>query len=116
MGLFSDVDWTIILVVGGFLLLGGNNTEMLRTVGRLYGKAMSLRNELFGQLREAMQMPPTTARDPHTTLPANPALTSEAPIAGVTLTTPPVSPGVWAIGQAHAIEPLAPEDRFKGAP
>ncbi|MFZ0830276.1 MAG: hypothetical protein WCB18_08365 [Thermoplasmata archaeon] len=54
MALFSDIDWVIILAVGGFLLLGKGDPQLLRTVGRWYAKAMHLKQELLSEVtREA---------------------------------------------------------------
>jgi hypothetical protein len=58
MALFSDIDWVVILAVGGFLLLGPNNQGMLRTVGRLYARAMNLKNELLGEVAKSAGLPP----------------------------------------------------------
>ncbi len=60
MALFSDMDWVILLGAGALLLLGGDNRELLRTAGRLYGKVMRLRNEFLAQLRDMTQVPPVS--------------------------------------------------------
>ncbi len=46
MSLFSDVDWAILLLAAALLLMGGHGTEIFRTLGRLYGKYMRIRQEL----------------------------------------------------------------------
>jgi hypothetical protein len=54
MALLSDIDWLIILAVGGFLLLGKGDPQLLRTVGRWYGKVVHLKQELLSEVtREA---------------------------------------------------------------
>jgi Sec-independent protein translocase protein TatA len=54
MALLSDIDWLIILAVGGLLLLGKGDPQLLRTVGRWYGKVMHLKQELLSEVtREA---------------------------------------------------------------
>jgi hypothetical protein len=58
MALFSDIDWVVILAVGAFLLLGPNNQGVLRTVGRLYARAMNLKNELLGEVAKSAGLPP----------------------------------------------------------
>lgn len=93
MGLFSDVDWLIILIVGGLLLLGGNNTELLRTAGRMYAKVMHLRDELLKDVNQALQE--ESAPKP-------------APVAA--------SPGVWEVGTTRTVPSLPVEQRFTPAP
>ncbi|MGI0132868.1 MAG: hypothetical protein ACREDK_07265 [Thermoplasmata archaeon] len=61
MALFSDIDWVILLVAGGLLLLGKENGALLRTLGRYYGRAMRLKTELLGEFTQAAQIP-TDAR------------------------------------------------------
>jgi Sec-independent protein translocase protein TatA len=57
MALLSDMDWLIILVVGGFLLIGKGDPQLLRTVGRWYGKAMHLKQELLSEFTRAAEIP-----------------------------------------------------------
>ncbi|MGC2289856.1 MAG: hypothetical protein WA688_08385 [Thermoplasmata archaeon] len=57
MALLSDVDWVIILAVGGFLLIGKGDPQLLRTVGRWYGKAMHLKQELLSEFTRAAELP-----------------------------------------------------------
>ncbi len=57
MALFSDIDWIILLGVGGLLLLGPNNPQLLRTVGRWYGRAMRLKQELLSEVSRAAEIP-----------------------------------------------------------
>jgi hypothetical protein len=107
MSLFSDVDWVILGVAALFLLLGGNNTEMLRTAGRLYGKVMRLRDEFLQQLRTATEVPSAPAG------PA-PATASPAPVARAAPSPTPLTPGVFAVGEVRVLEPLPSEERFRG--
>jgi hypothetical protein len=88
LGLFSDVDWLIILIVGGFLLLGGNNTELLRTAGRMYSKVMHLRDELLKDVNQTLREEPAP----------KPA--------------PAASPGVWEVGTTRTVASLPIEQRF----
>jgi Sec-independent protein translocase protein TatA len=61
MALLSDMDWLIILAVGGFLLLGKGDPQLLRTVGRWYGKVMHLKQKLLSEVtREAGIPNPST--------------------------------------------------------
>lgn len=54
MSLFSDVDWAILLLAGGLLLLGGGQgREVFRTIGRLYGKFLRLQQELLFELQSS---------------------------------------------------------------
>jgi len=57
MALFSDVDWVIIAAVAVFLLFGKDNGQMLRTLGRWYGRAMNIKQELLGELTKAADLP-----------------------------------------------------------
>ena len=57
MALFSDIDWAILLAVGGFLLLGRESGALLRQFGRYYGRFMRLKQELLGELTRAADLP-----------------------------------------------------------
>lgn len=57
MALFSDVDWIIVAAVVVFLLFGRGNRELLRTLGRWYGRAGRLKQELLGEIRRAADLP-----------------------------------------------------------
>jgi len=57
MALFSDVDWVIIAAVAAFLLFGKENGQTLRTIGRWYGRAMHLKQELLGEFAKAADLP-----------------------------------------------------------
>lgn len=57
MALLSDVDWLIILAVGGLLLLGRGNTDFLRTLGRWYSRALHLKQELLSEVTRAADLP-----------------------------------------------------------
>jgi hypothetical protein len=57
MALLSDMDWLILLAVGGFLLLGKGDPQLLRTVGRWYGKAIHLKQELLSEVTRAADIP-----------------------------------------------------------
>ena len=57
MALLSDMDWLIILAVGGFLLIGKADPQLLRTVGRWYGKAMHLKQELLSEITRESGLP-----------------------------------------------------------
>lgn len=86
MSLFSDVDWMILLLVGGLLLLGGNNKELLRTAGRMYARVTRMRDEFLKDLRDSVNEP--------------------AP----PVSTPAPTPGVWAVGTTRSIPPLSREE------
>ncbi len=64
MALLSDTDWLIILAVGAFLLVGKADPQLLRTVGRWYGKAMHLKQELLSEVTRAAELPPPTPGQP----------------------------------------------------
>ncbi len=57
MGLFSDVDWLIIVAVGAFLLFGRENAQVLRTLGRWYGRALRLKQDLLSEVSRAADLP-----------------------------------------------------------
>jgi hypothetical protein len=57
MALLSDIDWLIILVVGGLLLLGNGDPQLLRTIGRWYGRAMHLKQELLSEVTRETGLP-----------------------------------------------------------
>jgi Sec-independent protein translocase protein TatA len=64
MALLSDMDWLIILAVGAFLLVGKADPQLLRTVGRWYGKAMHLKQELLSEVTRSADIPLPTADHP----------------------------------------------------
>jgi len=55
--LFSDLDWLIVLGVGGFLLLGDRGASTVRQLGRWYGRAMRLKQELVEEVARAAELP-----------------------------------------------------------
>src|SRR5271170_1029240 len=57
MALFSDMDWLILLAVGAFLLFGKENGEVLRTIGRWYGRAGRLKQDLLSEFTKAADLP-----------------------------------------------------------
>jgi hypothetical protein len=57
MALFSDIDWVILVAVAAFLLFGRGNTEILRTMGRWYGRAGRLKQELLSEFTRAADLP-----------------------------------------------------------
>ena len=57
MALFSDIDWVVIAVVAAFLLLGKGSGTTLRTLGRWYGRAMRMKQELLGEFSKAADLP-----------------------------------------------------------
>ncbi len=57
MALFSDVDWVIVVAVAAFLLFGKGNTEVLRTMGRWYGRAGRIKQELLSEFTRAADLP-----------------------------------------------------------
>lgn len=57
MALFSEVDWLILLGIGAMLLLGPQGKGTLRMLGRWYGRAMRLKDELLGELSSSAGVP-----------------------------------------------------------
>jgi len=122
MSLFSDVDWTILLLAGGLLLLGGDNRELFRTAGRLYAKVIRMRDEFLRELRDATELSPRSPV-PSSTVPRDasaPTPPWTPPTAPLGAPPPPVtsvsSPGVWSVGEVHRVEPLPPDDPLEDGP
>jgi len=59
VALFSDIDWVIIAAVAAFLLLGKDSGDTLRMLGRWYGRASRLKQELLSELTKAADLPPS---------------------------------------------------------
>ena len=66
MALFSEVDWIVILAVGGYLLFGLGNGAALRQLGRWYGRAARLKQELLREFTAAAELPTPTPGRPFT--------------------------------------------------
>ena len=95
MAFLSDVDWVIIVAVGVFLLFGKDSGQTLRTLGRWYGRAGKLKQELMSEFTKAADLPPPV---PGTPLSLRGALlgldSSPLPQSGIptAVRTPPVVP------------------------
>jgi hypothetical protein len=57
VALFSDVDWLIVLAAAAFLLFGKDSGETLRTLGRWYGRAGRIKQELLTEFSKAAEIP-----------------------------------------------------------
>ena len=57
MALFSDVDWVIIAVAAAFLLFGKESSQTMRMLGRWYGRALRMKQELIGEFAKATDLP-----------------------------------------------------------
>ncbi|MGB6500883.1 MAG: hypothetical protein WBG19_05750 [Thermoplasmata archaeon] len=57
MGLFSDVDWVIIVAVAAFLLFGRENAQFVRTLGKWYARAVRLKQEMLSEVSKAADFP-----------------------------------------------------------
>ncbi len=55
--MFSDIDWMIIAVVAAFLLFGRENAQVVRTLGRWYGRAIRLKQDLLSEVSKAADLP-----------------------------------------------------------
>lgn len=62
MGLFSDLDWLIILGVAAFLLFGRDGATTMRQLGRWYGRALRLKQELVSEFARAAELPMPAGR------------------------------------------------------
>jgi hypothetical protein len=111
VALFSDVDWIIILAAAVFLLLGKDSGQMLRTMGRWYGRLGRIKEELLGEFAKAAELPlpppgtPLTVRgallglDPTPTQrPGIPAAVRLPPGPPPTPIPPPVPTSPWTGG------------------
>lgn len=128
MALFSDVDWVIIAVVAAFLLLGKENAATLRTLGRWYGRAMRMKQELLGEFSKAADLPvapgqPLSIRgtllgvdSPATRASGIPAAVRVPPSVPFTPTYDPAVPwtGGYPVPMWATTAPLAPSDREAG--
>jgi hypothetical protein len=57
VALFSDLDWLIVLGVGAFLLFGAHGGTTVRQLGRWYGRALRLKQELVSEVARAADLP-----------------------------------------------------------
>jgi hypothetical protein len=57
VALLSDFDWIILLAVGAVLFLGPQSGPILRRIGRYYGRAMRLKQELLAELTKEADLP-----------------------------------------------------------
>ncbi len=57
MALLSDIDWLIILAAALFLLFGKDSAQTLRTLGRWYGRAGRVKQELLAEFSKATGLP-----------------------------------------------------------
>ena len=57
MALFSDLDWIIVLGVAAFLLFGRDGGATVRQLGRWYGRALRLKQELVSEVARAADLP-----------------------------------------------------------
>lgn len=64
MALLSEIDWVILLGVGGLLLVGPGNGAAIRTLGRYYGRLVSLKRDLLSEFSKAADLPPTAGGAP----------------------------------------------------
>jgi hypothetical protein len=93
MALFSDIDWLILLVAAAFLLLGKESGPTLRMLGRWYGRAGKIKQELLSEFTKAADLPTTPG--------------SNLSIRGALLGLDPTPTHVSGIPAAVAISPSA---------
>lgn len=95
MALLSDIDWIILVAVALFLLLGKDTGQTLRTLGRWYGRAGRIKQELLTEFTRAADLPspspgaPLSLRGALLGLDPVPTQTSGIPAA---VRTPPALP------------------------
>jgi hypothetical protein len=80
MALLSDMDWLIILAVGAFLLIGKGDPQLLRTIGRWYGKLMHLKQELLSEVTRSADIPASALGSPVSIRSTLLGLESEEPV------------------------------------
>ncbi len=130
MALLSEIDWLIILAVGGFLLFGRGNTQALRTLGRWYGRAARLKQEMLGEIAQAADLPLPAGATPGSFRAALLGLGSEAPTSRgvpVAVRTPPTTPpgpppvepivpwggGSMVTGWSSSVDSLRPSEEVR---
>jgi hypothetical protein len=57
MALFSDVDWMVLLAVGGFIFLGPGSAGTVRQLGRYYARLMKFKQQMLADLATAADLP-----------------------------------------------------------
>ncbi len=57
MALFSELDWVILLGIGGLLLFGQGSGAAVRQLGRYYGRLMRLKQELLAEFTRDANLP-----------------------------------------------------------
>lgn len=57
MALMSDMDWIIILAVGAFLLFGTKGADTMRTIGRWYGRAIRMKQQMLSEFTKVADIP-----------------------------------------------------------
>ncbi len=116
----------ILLAAGAFLLLGKENTAVLRSLGRYYGRFLRLKNELMSEVSRAVDLPRAPAGSPPLTLrqsilgwesevartssgvpaavatPALPPVAIARPFGEATTTAPGVGPYTWSMSLTTA--------------
>lgn len=115
MSLFSDVDWIIVLLAAGLLLMGGRGMEFFRMLGRLYGKFYRIRQELMFEFHSQMMITDTARSAGNTPLPvvqaaqtpASPAATRPAPVS-LPSSPAPMVPGVPAVQSGPPVDRPTP--------
>lgn len=89
MALFSEIDWVILLAIGGFLLFGQGSGAAVRQLGRWYARLLRLKQDLLSEFTRDADLPSPT---PGRTLSIRQALFEADPVGGRTSGIPaPVS-------------------------
>jgi hypothetical protein len=100
----------ILLGVAAFFLFGQGNGAVLRTIGRYYGRAMRLKQDLLAEFTQAAELPTAPGGKP---LSIRQALLgfdeSGRPVSGIpaAVSAPPVAPIALtaALGSGHVGSP-----------
>ena len=64
MALASDMDWVIIAGVASLLLFGTKGAGTMRTIGRWYGRAIRMKQQMLGEFTKAADIPLPTPGQP----------------------------------------------------
>lgn len=64
MAIASDLDWVIILAVAAVLLFGSKGAGTMRTIGRWYGRAMRMKQQMLSEFTKEAGIPLPTPGQP----------------------------------------------------
>lgn len=111
MAIASDLDWVILLGAATFLLFGTKSRETMRTLGRWYGRAMRMKQEMLAEVAKAAEIPLPASGGPlglrSVFLGVEPSVISGIP-AAVSIPTTPIAAPLPPIGGLWSSAPPVP--------